>query len=332
MSALLEVEGLHVDIQTQAGRLEAVRGLDLSVAPGETLSIVGESGSGKSLTALAIMGLLPPGARRKATRLRFEAQDLGALSRRALEDIRGRRLSMIFQDPSSALNPAYSIGSQLTGVYRRHRGGTAAAARDRAVALLERVGITAAAERLGQFPHQLSGGLKQRVMIAMALMCSPALVLADEPTTALDVTIQAQVLRLLRDLQREMQLAIILVTHDLGVVAAVADRVAVMYAGEIVESGSVQEIFGNPQHPYTQGLFACLPKGRAGRHGERLGTIPGLVPSLISPPAGCAFADRCPLVLNECRRAPVPNFRLSPTHAARCLRVAIPSVGEAAYV
>jgi peptide/nickel transport system ATP-binding protein len=228
---LLEVEGLKVDIATGGGMLHAVRNVSFTVARGETLCLVGESGCGKSMTALAIMDLLPRRAKRTARRLRFEARDL---AKGAMEDLRGDRIAMIFQEPMTALNPAYTIGDQLAEGYLRHKGGSAAVARDRAVHLLEKVGIASAAGRLRQYPHQLSGGLRQRVMIAMALMCEPDLLIADEPTTALDVTIQAQILRLLADLQRELGIAMVLITHDLGIVARIANRVAVMYAGEIV--------------------------------------------------------------------------------------------------
>src|SRR5690606_32519343 len=251
---LLEIRGLRVDIPVAGGILHAVRGIDLDVRRGETVCLVGESGCGKSLSALAVMDLLPVRAQRTAERLAFRGADLLAASGKRMNAIRGDRIAMVFQEPMTALNPCWTIGNQLVEVLLRHKGGSRAAARDRAVSLLERVGIPAAASRLGQYPHQLSGGLRQRVMIAMALMCGPDLLIADEPTTALDVTIQAQILLLLRDLQREFEMGLLLITHDLGIVARIADHVAVMYAGQIVETGSASALFGRPLHPYTQGL------------------------------------------------------------------------------
>jgi peptide/nickel transport system ATP-binding protein len=312
---LLEVEGLKVDIATGGGTLHAVRGVSFDVARGETLCLVGESGCGKSMTALAIMDLLPRQARRTARRLRFGGRDLlGG----AMEKLRGDRVAMIFQEPMTALNPAYAIGDQLTEGYLRHKGGSAAAARARAVHLLEKVGIASATGRLRQYPHQLSGGLRQRVMIAMALMCEPDLLIADEPTTALDVTIQAQILRLLADLQRELGIALVLITHDLGIVARIAHRVAVMYAGEIVESGPVEVLFRNPRHPYTRGLIGCIPVPGRTRPGETLGVIPGVVPSLVGEVRGCAFRDRCAFAQSRCA-APPPERRDAEEHEWRCI-------------
>ena len=277
---ILEVENLSVDIRTAGGTLKAVRDVSFSVGRGETLCLVGESGCGKSVTSLAIMDLLPRAATRRVSRLAFDGVDLARSGKGAVNALRGNRMAMIFQEPMTALNPAYSIGDQLTEGYRRHKKAGAAEARERAVHLLEKVGIAAAGDRLGQYPHQLSGGLRQRIMIAMALMCGPDLVIADEPTTALDVTIQAQILRLLAELQRELGIALVLITHDLGVVGRIADRVAVMYAGEVVENGTAAEIFARPRHPYTQGLMDCIPLPGRTRPGERLGVIPGVVPSL----------------------------------------------------
>jgi peptide/nickel transport system ATP-binding protein len=315
---LLAVEGLTVDIPVAGGVLHAVRGIDFAVGRGETLCLVGESGCGKSLSALAVMDLLPPRARRRATRLEFAGENLLKLPERRMNALRGDRLAMIFQEPMTALNPAYTIGNQLAEVLVRHRGASRRAAEERAVHLLERVGIAAAGERLGQYPHQLSGGLRQRVMIAMALMCAPALLVADEPTTALDVTIQAQILRLLKDLQREFELGLLLITHDLGVVARVADRVAVMYAGEIVETGTAAEIFHRPLHPYTEGLLACLPVPGRTRPGARLGAIPGVVPSLVGELGGCAFRDRCPHAFAACARLAPPAATVGEGRAYRC--------------
>ena len=245
-----------------------------------------------------------------------------------MADIRGNRMAMIFQEPMTSLNPAYSIGNQLEEAQRRHKRVTGRQARDRAVYLLERVGITAAAQRLRQYPHQLSGGLRQRVMIAMALMCEPALIIADEPTTALDVTIQAQILHLLAELQREFHMGLVLITHDLGIVARTATRVVVMYAGEVVETGLAEEIFGSPRHPYTQGLLACIPVPGRTRRGERLGVIPGMVPSLIGEMPGCHFASRCPHVIDACRTAPVALIPVARgDRQVRCIRASEIAVG-----
>jgi peptide/nickel transport system ATP-binding protein len=319
LSAVLEITGLDVKIPLTFGALHPVRDVSFSVARGETLCIVGESGCGKSLTSLAIMNLLPKRAQRSAARLNFDGIDLTALPERAMADIRGDRMAMIFQEPMTSLNPAYTIGNQLEEVLLRHRKVTRAAARDRAVYLLEKVGITAAGQRLAQYPHQLSGGLRQRVMIAMALMCGPKLIIADEPTTALDVTIQAEILRLIASLQREFDMAVVLITHDLGIVARIADRVAVMYAGQIVEIGPVREIFTRPLHPYTQGLLRCIPIPGRTKPGEHLGSIPGMVPSLIGKIEGCAFRNRCPHAFTACATAEVGLTEVSGEHGYRCL-------------
>ena len=290
---VLDVAGLEVDIATRRGTLHAVRDVSFQARRGETLCIVGESGCGKSMTALAIMGLLPKAARRRSRRLAFLGEDLARAGGQRVNALRGNRMSMIFQEPMTALNPAYTIGNQLMEAYRHHRGSSLEEARARAIDLLEKVGIASAGGRLGQYPHQLSGGLRQRVMIAMALMCGPELLVADEPSTALDVTIQAQILRLLAELQRDLGIAMVLITHDLGVVARIADRVAVMYAGEVVEQGAAADVFAAPHHPYTQGLLDCIPvPGRTPR-GGRLGTIPGVVPSLVGEIRGCGFRERC---------------------------------------
>ncbi len=297
---ILDVEALTVDIPVPAGMLHPVQGISLHVDRGETLCIVGESGCGKSLTSLAIMDLLPKKAKRGAKHITLAGEDILNASERTMADIRGNRMSMIFQEPMTSLNPSYTIGNQLTEALRRHKPVSVNAARDRAVFLLEKVGITAAASRLGQYPHQLSGGLRQRVMIAMALMCGPDLIIADEPTTALDVTIQAQILHLLADLQSEFDTGLVLITHDLGVVARIADRVAVMYAGEIVETGSADQVFTRPAHPYTRGLLACIPIPGKTEPGARLGAIPGIVPSLVGDLPGCHFSSRCPLAHANC--------------------------------
>lgn len=299
---VLDVQGLQVDIRTSRGMLHAVRDVSFQVKRGETLCLVGESGCGKSMTSLAIMGLLPKAARRHTQSLKFLGEDLSTARKGRINDLRGNKMAMIFQEPMTALNPAYTIGDQLTEHYIFHRRCTRSAARDRAVELLEKVGIASAAQRLGQYPHQLSGGLRQRVMIAMALMCGPELLIADEPTTALDVTIQAQILRLLADLQAELGIAMVLITHDLGVVARIAQQVAVMYAGQIVENGPASELFTAPQHPYTQGLMNCIPIPGHTPRGGKLGTIPGVVPSLLGQPSGCTFKDRCAHAKPGCAR------------------------------
>jgi len=320
---VLDVQGLSVDIATPRGTLHAVRDVSFQVRRGETLCIVGESGCGKSITSLAIMSLLPKAARRSARRLAFLGEDLAAAGPRRINALRGDRMAMIFQEPMTALNPAYTIGNQLMEPWLHHRGGSKAEARERAIELLGKVGIASAAERLGQYPHQLSGGLRQRVMIAMALMCGPELLIADEPSTALDVTIQAQILRLLADLQQELGIAMVLITHDLGVVARIAHRVAVMYAGEVVEEGSADKLFAKPRHPYTRGLLGCIPVPGRTERGGRLGTIAGVVPSLIGEFRGCGFRDRCDFAREGCDRA-VP-VRDADGHRWRCVLDEVPA-------
>jgi peptide/nickel transport system ATP-binding protein len=317
---LLEVRDLSVDIPVAAGELHAVRKISFTVRSGETLCLVGESGCGKSMTALAVMNLLPQMARRSAGVLSFSRTDLLKLGERKMADIRGDRMAMIFQEPMTSLNPSYTIGNQLTEVLHRHRGAGRGEARERAVFLLEKVGIRAAESRMNQYPHQLSGGLRQRVMIAMALMCGPELIIADEPTTALDVTIQAQILHLLKDLQREFHMAMILITHDLGIVARVADRLAVMYAGHIVETGTTQEVFGNPLHPYTHGLLSCIPVPGKTKRGEFLGSIPGIVPTPIGKTLGCSFHNRCGLAEARCGGVDPEFCSISPDRGYRCSR------------
>jgi peptide/nickel transport system ATP-binding protein len=318
---ILTVEDLRVALPVPAGMLHAVQGVSFHVDRGETVCIVGESGCGKSLTALAIMDLLPRKAQRTAARLELAGKGLTGLHERAMSEIRGNRMAMIFQEPMTSLNPAYTIGDQLAEALLRHKRVSRREARDRAVSLLERVGITAADQRLRQYPHQLSGGLRQRIMIAMAMMCGPDIIVADEPTTALDVTIQAQILHLLAELQRELRMGLVLITHDLGVVARIATRVVVMYAGEVVETGPAEQIFRTPRHPYTKGLLACIPiPGRTVR-GGRLGVIPGMVPSLVGHMKGCHFASRCPVVTDVCRGGAVGFAQgVAPGHLVRCLR------------
>ena len=315
---LLDVKNLRVDLPTERGTLHAVRGVDFHVERGEMLCLVGESGCGKSMTSLALMGLLPRKATRRADHLRFDGVDLQGLSEREMAALRGARMAMIFQEPMTSLNPSYTLGDQLCEALHAHRKASASQARDRAVYLLERAGVPQAAERLRQYPHQLSGGLRQRVMIAMALMCEPDLIIADEPTTALDVTIQAQILRLIRELQREFGTAVVFITHDLGVVSRIADRVAVMYAGEVVETAPVAQLFAQPAHPYTRGLLGCIPVRGKTLPGSRLPSIPGVVPSLVGAVPGCAFANRCAQAQPACAQTP-PNVSLNAQHAVRCV-------------
>jgi len=321
---VLDVQGLSVDIATPRGTLHAVRDVSFQVRRGETLCLVGESGCGKSMTSLAIMGLLPKAARRSARRLSFIGEDLSAAKPGRINALRGDRMAMIPQEPMTALNPAYTIGDQLMEVHLHHRRAGAAQARARAVELLGKVGIASAEQRLRQYPHQLSGGLRQRVMIAMALMCEPELLIADEPSTALDVTIQAQILRLLADLQRELGVAMVLITHDLGVVARIAHRVAVMYAGEVVEEGSVGDVFASPRHPYTRGLLSCIPVPGRTAPGGMLGTIPGVVPSLVGTFEGCGFRERCNHAQLACRQA-VPVRQSATGQRWRCVLGEVPN-------
>jgi peptide/nickel transport system ATP-binding protein len=314
MTALLEIDDLEVGF---GGRVSAVRGISLAVRAGETHCLVGESGCGKSVTALAVMNLLARGATRRARRLALAGQDLLGLSARGMAKLAGNRIAMIFQEPMTSLNPAYTIGSQMVEGFLRHRGGPRGAAMARAETMLGRCGISAPGMRLGQFPHQLSGGLRQRVMIAMALMCEPELLIADEPTTALDVTVQAQILRLLAELQREMGLSILLITHDLGVVARMAHRVSVMYAGKVVEEGGTAALFAAPEHPYTRGLIGCIPVPGRLKPGEPLGSIPGSVPRIGPGFSGCAFRDRCGLADPVCEND-MALRGIGPDHALRC--------------
>jgi peptide/nickel transport system ATP-binding protein len=314
VTALLDVEQLEVGF---GSRTAAVRGTSLTVERGETHCLVGESGCGKSVTALAVMNLLARGGYRRARRMSFQGEDLLGLDDRGMARLRGNAMAMIFQEPMTSLNPAYTVGSQMTEVLRRHKGASQRAATDRAADLLARVGITAPGLRLGQFPHQLSGGLRQRVMIAMALMCDPQLLIADEPTTALDVTVQAQILRLLAELQRDLGLGMLLITHDLGIVARVATRVSVMYAGEVVESAATAQLFADPKHPYTQGLLRCVPVPGKQRQDEPLGSIPGTVPRIGPGFEGCAFRERCSFADASCARA-VPRRTAGAGHDYLC--------------
>jgi len=318
---LLEVRDLYTHFFTRDGVVRAVDGVSLSVDRGRTLGIVGESGCGKSVTALSIMGLIPrPPARIVGGEVLFDGRDLTTLSERELEDVRGKQIAMIFQDPMTSLNPTLTIGTQLLETIRRHLDLPKREARRRAVELLEEVHIPKAESRLSDYPHRLSGGMRQRVMIAMALSCEPALLIADEPTTALDVTVQAQVLDLLDEVRREHDMAMILITHDMGVIAEVTDEVVVMYAGQVVEQAPVRALFARPEHPYTEALLGALPQleDTAARDG-RLTAIPGRPPGLLQPPEGCRFAARCPFA-NErdgCVDHPQELRELRPNHFVR---------------
>ncbi len=314
MASRLSIRGLAVDFATAGGPVRVLHGVDLDVAPGRTLGVVGESGCGKSVTFLAAMRLLGPRAR-VAGQIAIDGRDVLALDEPAMDKIRGARMAMIFQDPTSSLNPVHRIGSQIGEALALHRGLSGAAAQAEARRLLDRVGITEPAQRLREYPHQLSGGMNQRVMIAMALAGNPDVLIADEPTTALDVTIQAQILDLLRDLRDETGMAIVLITHDLGVVAEMADDVAVMYCGRIVEQAPTERLFAAPGHPYTQGLLHSLPRMSPGA-GD-LDPIPGSVPEPRRLPAGCAFAPRCGLATGACAQAPALGER-GPLHRVAC--------------
>ena len=318
--ALLEVDRLQTHFGTLDGVVRAVEGLSFHIEAGETVAIVGESGCGKSVTANAMLRLVPEPPGKVAGRIFFEGRDLLALPERAMRAIRGNAISMIFQEPMTSLNPVLTVGRQLGETLRLHQGLDRNAALARAVEMLSLVGIPEPARRVRNFPHQLSGGMRQRVMIAMALACSPKLLIADEPTTALDVTIQAQILDLMRDLKRRVGAAIILITHDLGVVAEVASRVVVMYAGRKVEEAPVVELFRAPRHPYTQGLIGAVPKLGSSLDGgrTRLAEIPGLVPSLKRRIEGCVFAGRCPLATDLCRAVAPALEMKAPAHVAAC--------------
>ena len=317
MEPLLRVEDLRTWFHTDEGTAKAVDGVSFGLAEQETLGIVGESGCGKSVTALSILRLIPdPPGRIEGGSVRFQGRDLLELSEKEMRRIRGNEIAMIFQEPMTSLNPVYTVGEQISEVLRLHRGMSRAEAEERAIEMLRRVRIPDPEQRVEEYPHQLSGGQRQRVMIAMALACDPALLIADEPTTALDVTVQAQILDLLRELQNEFGMAIMLITHDLGVIAEMAHRVVVMYAGVVVESGAVEQIFDGPNHPYTEGLKAAIPK--LGEKVERLATIPGTVPSPYEEIVGCPFQNRCPYVMDVCRREFPPLYAVGAGHEARC--------------
>ena len=314
---ILKVEDLHVTFATDHGIVTAVQGIGFSLHKGETLCIVGESGSGKSVTCLAIMGLLPkPGGRIAGGKVEFAGRDITNLDDKEMQKIRGNRISMIFQEPMTALNPVYTIGYQINEVLIRHKGMKKKQATEYAIHLLEKVGITEASRRIKQFPHELSGGLRQRVMIAIALACNPDILIADEPTTALDVTVQAQILELLSSLKKEFNTSIIFITHDMGVVSQVADTIMVMYGGMKVEENSADAFFKNPVHPYTVGLLNCIPQ--ISLDDKVLTQIPGVIPHLWDMPAGCHFNNRCVYAMESCRQS-VPAFReIEPGHPPAC--------------
>jgi len=318
MQALLEVRSLQTQFATSAGVVRAVDGVSWDVRPGETVALVGESGCGKSVSALSVMRLVAqPAGRIVGGEILFKGRDLLSLSEEEMRRVRGREIAMIFQEPMTSLNPVLTIGRQLTEPLEIHLGMDAARARARAAELLAMVGIPDPERRLRQYPHQFSGGMRQRMMIAMALTCEPALILADEPTTALDVTIQAQILELMKDLSRRMGVAMLMITHNLGVVARYADRVNVMYAGRIVERGTAREIYANPRHPYTLGLLRSVPRLDEPIR-AKLEPIPGQPPDLSRLGAGCAFAPRCPFVLERCAAEAPPLETVAPEHVSAC--------------
>jgi oligopeptide transport system ATP-binding protein len=313
---LLAVDDLHVEFWTSRGTVYAVNGVSFDIAAGETLGIVGESGSGKSVTSLALLGLLARAGRVTAGRADFEGRNLLALDDEALQKIRGREIAMIFQDPMTSLNPVLTVGRQIVEPLETHFGMEEKPAMRRAAELLDSVGIPEARHRLGDYPHQFSGGMRQRAMIAMALACEPKLLIADEPTTALDVTIQAQILDLLREIVSERDTALILITHDLGVVAGMCERVHVMYAGIFAETGTAEQIFGRPRHPYTYGLLQSIPRLDVKR--EKLQPIKGSPRNMLSPPDSCPFAPRCPNVIQVCIEQRPPLDPVEPGHRAAC--------------
>jgi peptide/nickel transport system ATP-binding protein len=319
LSALLQVTDLRVTLQTSRGPADALRGVSFTMQRGDTVGLIGESGCGKSITALALMGLLPEGAQ-VAGSIRFGGQELTTLDEDALCALRGGRIGMIFQEPMTALNPLHTIGRQIAEPLRLHKGLGAAAARAEALRLLQRVQLPQAEKRLDAYPHQMSGGQRQRVVIAIALACGPDLLIADEPTTALDVTIQREVLDLIAELVAEDGMGLLLISHDLGVMAETVQRMLVMYGGTVVESGPTEDVFRSLAHPYTRGLFAARPRLGLAR-GTRLATIPGRVPELADLPEGCPFAERCAWVVDDCRRALPAPVAVAEQHLARCIRL-----------
>jgi len=317
MEKMIEIKNLHVQFSTYGGQVQAVRGVSFDLHKGETLAIVGESGCGKSVTSQSIMRLIPtPPGRITSGSILFKGQDLTKLSEKKMRDIRGADISMIFQDPMTALNPTLRVGEQIAENIMQHENISKEKAKEKAFEMLELVGIPNPKERLKQYPHEFSGGMRQRIVIAMALVCNPEVLIADEPTTALDVTIQAQILELFKDIQQKTDVSIVLITHDLGVVAQVADRVAVMYAGKIVEIGTRRDIFYTPQHPYTKGLLRSVP--RLDLYESELVPIAGSPPDLFAPPSGCSFAPRCPYVMEVCDRMYPASTKLKESHQVHC--------------
>jgi peptide/nickel transport system ATP-binding protein len=320
VAPLLEVKSLRTSFFTGAGEVRAVDGVSFAVEPGKLMGIVGESGSGKTATVLSIMRLLPESARIVGGEILFGGRDLLKLSEPEMRAVRGARIAMIFQEPMTSLNPVFTIGSQVGEAIRLHQNTSRGETRHRSIEALRMVGIADPERRIDDYPHQLSGGMRQRVMIAMALACNPQLLIADEPTTALDVTIQAQILDLIRELQERLKLAVILVTHDLGIVAEYADDVTILYAARVMEQAPSHELFRDPLNPYTRGLMESIP-GIDGRHRTRLQAIPGSIPSALDPPPGCRFNPRCPLAIPQCAAAVPPLVAKGPGHYVACIRV-----------
>jgi len=320
VAALLDISDLTTEFATDDGVVRAVDGVDLAIESGETVCVVGESGCGKTVTALSVLKLIasPPG-RIAGGRILWQGRDLVPLDAAAMSDIRSKEIAIVFQEPMTSLNPVYTVGEQIAEVIRRHEGLARRAAAARAVEMLKLVHIPNAARRTDDYPHQFSGGMRQRVMIAMALACRPKLLIADEPTTALDVTIQAQILDLLQEMKSRFGMAMMLITHAMGVVAETAQRVVVMYAGKVVEEAAVGDLFETPRHPYTQGLIRSIPRVDRAARKTRLEAIPGVVPSLLAPPPGCRFAPRCRLAVAACRAAPPPLREVAPGHKVACV-------------
>jgi peptide/nickel transport system ATP-binding protein len=320
--ALLEIRDLKTHFRSDEGMVHAVDGVDLSIARGETLCVVGESGSGKTVTALSVLKLIPtPPGRIVGGQILWEGRDIVPLDAAGMNRVRAKEIAIVFQEPMTSLNPVYTVGDQLAEVIELHQRLSRRAALDRAVEMLSLVNIPSPQRRVHDYPHHFSGGMRQRVMIAMALSCNPKLLIADEPTTALDVTIQAQILDLLQEMKSRLGMSIMLITHAMGVVAEVAQRVVVMYAGKVVEEAPVDRLFGNPAHPYTQGLIRSIPRiDLAAERKQRLETIAGSVPKLVNPPVGCRFAPRCRLAIDECARAQPPLREIEPGHKVACIR------------
>ncbi len=320
MQALLEIRDLQTSFFTERGEVRVVDHVSLSIAPGRLMGLVGESGSGKTITALSIMRLLPERARVVGGEIRFDGRNLLQLSEEEMRRMRGAKIAMIFQEPMTSLNPVFTIGSQIAEAVRLHQGVSRAQARQRAIEMLRVVKIADPERRVDDYPHQLSGGMRQRVMIAMALSCRPRLLIADEPTTALDVTIQSQILDLIRELQQQFELAVLLVTHDLGIVAEYADDVTILYSSRVMEQAAAGELFANPLNPYTRALLQSIP-GAGGLRHRRLQAIPGTIPNPADPPPGCRFNPRCPMAIEDCTRIDPPLEAKRPNHYAACIRV-----------